>query len=144
MNDIHTTFRNQGLVRPREGRVLGGVVAGLGRRFGIDPWPARLLFVLVLMVIPGSQLLIYPVLWILMPSEDARGARVCAARRAAGRTGPPAALSSGDSAGIRTATVVRVVHSPTDHRRLGQRLSDRSTRDLPRQYGSRHSKSAGR
>jgi phage shock protein PspC (stress-responsive transcriptional regulator) len=71
MNEIHTTFRNQGLVRPREGRVLGGVVAGLGRRFGIDPWPARLLFVLVLMVIPGSQLLIYPVLWILMPSEDA-------------------------------------------------------------------------
>ena len=71
MNDIHTTFRNQGLVRPREGRVLGGVVAGLGRRFGIDPWPARLLFVLGLMVIPGSQLLIYPVLWILMPSEEA-------------------------------------------------------------------------
>jgi phage shock protein PspC (stress-responsive transcriptional regulator) len=70
MNDIHNTFRNQGLVRPRDGRVLGGVVAGLGRRFGIDPWPARLLFVLVLMVIPGSQLLIYPVLWILMPSEQ--------------------------------------------------------------------------
>jgi len=70
MNDIHQNFRNQGLVRPTEGRVLGGVVAGLGRRFGIDPWPARLLFVLVLMVIPGSQLLIYPILWILMPSEQ--------------------------------------------------------------------------
>ncbi|MGH3481424.1 MAG: PspC domain-containing protein, partial [Nocardioidaceae bacterium] len=41
-----------------------------GRRFGIDPWPARLLFVLLLMVIPGSQILIYPVLWILMPSEE--------------------------------------------------------------------------
>jgi phage shock protein PspC (stress-responsive transcriptional regulator) len=70
MNDIHQSFRSQGLVRPTEGRVLGGVVAGLGRRFGIDPWPARLLFVLVLMVIPGSQLLIYPILWILMPSEQ--------------------------------------------------------------------------
>ena len=69
MNDIHATFAAQGLVRPRDGRVLAGVVAGLGRRFGIDPWPARLLFVLLLMVIPGSQLLIYPVLWILMPSE---------------------------------------------------------------------------
>ena len=44
--------------------------AGLGRRFGIDPWPARLLFVLLLMVIPGSQILIYPILWILMPSEQ--------------------------------------------------------------------------
>ncbi|MFL6130586.1 MAG: PspC domain-containing protein [Mycobacteriales bacterium] len=69
MNEIHATFAAQGLVRPRDGRVLAGVVAGLGRRFGIDPWPARLLFVLLLMVIPGSQLLIYPVLWILMPSE---------------------------------------------------------------------------
>jgi phage shock protein C len=69
MNEIHSTLRGQGLVRPREGRVLGGVVAGLGRRFGIDPWPARLLFVLVLMILPGSQILIYPILWILMPSE---------------------------------------------------------------------------
>jgi len=49
--------------------VLGGVCAGLGRRFGLDPWPARLLFVLILMVIPGGQILIYPILWILMPSE---------------------------------------------------------------------------
>ena len=70
MNDIHQSFAQQGLVRPTEGRVLGGVCAGLGRRFGIDPWPARLLFILVLMLLPGSQILIYPVLWILMPSEE--------------------------------------------------------------------------
>jgi phage shock protein C len=70
VNDVHDTFRRQGLVRPREGRVLAGVIAGLGRRFGIDPWPARLLFTLILLVIPGSQLLIYPVLWILMPNEE--------------------------------------------------------------------------
>jgi phage shock protein C len=70
MNDIHRSFAQQGLVRPREGRVLGGVCAGLGRRFGIEPWPARILFVLLLMLIPGSQILIYPILWILMPSEE--------------------------------------------------------------------------
>jgi len=69
MNDIHSSFAQQGLVRPRDGRVLGGVAAGLGRRFGIAPWPSRLLFVLLLMVVPGSQILIYPILWILMPSE---------------------------------------------------------------------------
>ena len=73
MNDVHHSFARQGLVRPREERVLGGVCAGLGRRFGIAPWPARLLFVLLLMVIPGSQILIYPVLWILMPSEETVG-----------------------------------------------------------------------
>ena len=70
MNDIHQSFAQQSLVRPREGRVLGGVCAGLGRRFGLTPWTARLLFVLLLMVVPGSQLLIYPILWILMPAED--------------------------------------------------------------------------
>lgn len=67
MDSIHAAFRREGLVRVKDGRVLGGVIAGLGRRLGIDPWPARLLFLLVLMLIPGSQLLIYPILWILMP-----------------------------------------------------------------------------
>jgi len=66
---IHDEMARQGLVRPEQGRVLAGVCAGLGRRFGLDPWAARLLFVLVLMVLPGSQILVYPVLWILMPSE---------------------------------------------------------------------------
>ena len=73
MDDIRQSLARQGLVRPRDRRVLGGVCAGLGRRFGIDPWPARLLFVLLLMVVPGSQILIYPVLWILMPSEETVG-----------------------------------------------------------------------
>ena len=70
METVHTAFARQGLVRPQRGRVLAGVCAGLGRRFGIDPWPARLLFILTLLIIPGSQILIYPVLWILMPPEE--------------------------------------------------------------------------
>ena len=69
MNDIHQGFARQGLTRPSDGRVLGGVLAGLGRRLGIAPWPARILFVLLLLLIPGSQILIYPILWILMPAE---------------------------------------------------------------------------
>ncbi len=71
MGSIHDSFRGQGLVRPRQGRVIAGVCAGVGRRFGMDPWVTRLLFVAVLIILPGSQLLIYPLLWILMPSEDA-------------------------------------------------------------------------
>ncbi|MDM7854763.1 PspC domain-containing protein [Cellulomonas alba] len=70
MSTIHASMAGQGLVRPIEGRVLGGVCAGLGRRFGLSPWTTRLLFVLVLMVLPGSQVLVYPILWILMPSEQ--------------------------------------------------------------------------
>jgi phage shock protein C len=70
---IHQSFARQGLVRPQDGRVISGVCAGLGRRFGLGPWTTRILFVLLLMVLPGSQILIYPVLWILMPSEDSLG-----------------------------------------------------------------------
>ncbi|MEV4133170.1 PspC domain-containing protein [Dactylosporangium sp. NPDC049742] len=69
MESVHQSMRQQGLVRPAQGRVPGGVCAGLGRRFGIDPWPARLLFILILLLIPGSQILIYPILWIIMPAE---------------------------------------------------------------------------
>jgi phage shock protein PspC (stress-responsive transcriptional regulator) len=69
MKSIHDLFREHGLVRARDGRLIGGVVAGLGRRIGLEPWPSRLLFVLALLVIPGSQILLYPILWILMPLE---------------------------------------------------------------------------
>ena len=62
-------FRENGLVRPRQGRVIAGVCAGLGRRFGISPFAARVLFVVALLVLPGSQIIVYPILWILLPSE---------------------------------------------------------------------------
>lgn len=70
MTGIYESLWRSGLVRPLDGRVLGGVCAGLARRFGIDEWPMRWLFLIVLVVLPGSPLLIYPVLWILMPGED--------------------------------------------------------------------------
>ncbi|MFI5959103.1 PspC domain-containing protein [Cryptosporangium sp. NPDC051539] len=71
MNDVHRYLASKGLVRPREGRFLGGVCSGLGARIGLDPWPARALFLLTLFLIPGSQILfLYPILWILMPSEE--------------------------------------------------------------------------
>jgi phage shock protein C len=70
MDDIRAAFARQGLVRSTDRAILGGVCAGLGRRLGLTPWIARLLFLLVLMVIPGSQFLVYPALWILMPADD--------------------------------------------------------------------------
>ena len=69
MDEIRRSFARAGLYRSRDDRVLGGVFTGIGRRFGIDPWPARLLLILLLMIVPGSQLLVYPVLWVLMPKE---------------------------------------------------------------------------
>ncbi|VTR75260.1 PspC domain-containing protein [Cellulomonas hominis] len=70
MTGIYESMWRNGLVRPLDGRVLGGVCAGLARRFGIDAWPMRWLFLIVLIVLPGSPLLIYPLLWIFMPGED--------------------------------------------------------------------------
>jgi phage shock protein PspC (stress-responsive transcriptional regulator) len=70
MTGIYESMWRNGLVRPLDGRLLGGVCAGLARRFGIDPWPMRWLFLIVLIVLPGSPLLIYPLLWIFMPGED--------------------------------------------------------------------------
>lgn len=66
---VHDSFYRNGLVRPRHGRVIGGVCAGVGRRIGLEPWPTRWLFLLLLLVLPGSQIIVYPLLWILMPSE---------------------------------------------------------------------------
>jgi phage shock protein PspC (stress-responsive transcriptional regulator) len=69
MNSVRASFARAGLVRSRNSKVLGGVCAGLGRRFDIEPVPSRWLFVVALLVIPGSQILVYPALWFCMPLE---------------------------------------------------------------------------
>jgi phage shock protein PspC (stress-responsive transcriptional regulator) len=56
------------LVRPRNDRWIGGVCSGLARRFGISSNVMRLIFV-VSILLPGPQVLIYIILWMLMPSE---------------------------------------------------------------------------
>lgn len=56
------------LVRPRRGRIIGGVCAGLARRFGLPPTLVRLLFLLSCLL-PGPQFVIYIVCWIVMPEE---------------------------------------------------------------------------
>jgi phage shock protein C len=80
MDDIRSAFARQGLVRSSDSGILGGVCAGVGRRIGLTPWIARLLFVVLLMVLPGSQLLVYPVLWFLMPADDSVVAAVGSTR----------------------------------------------------------------
>ena len=69
MDPIRDFFASNDLYRSRDRSLLGGVFAGLGYRVGLQPWPARLVFTLVLLLLPGSQLLIYPVLWVLMPLD---------------------------------------------------------------------------
>ena len=57
-----------GLVRPRDGRIIAGVCAGLADRFGMSRTLVRVLFV-VSLLLPGPQILAYVFLWILIPSD---------------------------------------------------------------------------
>ncbi|WP_285114766.1 PspC domain-containing protein [Leifsonia sp. fls2-241-R2A-40a] len=63
------------LVRPRDGRILGGVCAGLAHRFGLQPWTVRALFLLSCLL-PGPQFIAYLVMWIIIPGEQQRSATV--------------------------------------------------------------------
>jgi phage shock protein PspC (stress-responsive transcriptional regulator) len=58
------------LVRPRDDRMIAGVCAALARRFGTSSTTMRVIF-LVSCLLPGPQFLLYLVLWVLVPSEEA-------------------------------------------------------------------------
>ena len=60
------------LGRPLQGRLLAGVCAGLARALVIDVTLVRLAF-LLLGLASGLGLLLYLVLWILVPREDLGG-----------------------------------------------------------------------
>ncbi len=62
-------MENRRLFRSRSDYMLGGVCAGLGRYFGIDATLLRLIFVLLVLA-GGSGVLLYIVLWIVIPRED--------------------------------------------------------------------------
>jgi phage shock protein PspC (stress-responsive transcriptional regulator) len=49
--------------------MIAGVAAGLADRFGMERGIMRLLFVLS-MILPGPQILIYIVLWVIIPDGD--------------------------------------------------------------------------
>jgi len=59
-------FREQELARPEEGRVIAGVSAAFARRYGINPFVAR---VITIAAAIGFTPLAYVALWVLMPLE---------------------------------------------------------------------------
>jgi phage shock protein PspC (stress-responsive transcriptional regulator) len=61
---------NKRLARSRTDVMLGGVCAGLANFLGIDPVIVRIFFVL-LVIFDGAGILIYLLLWLVMPKEDA-------------------------------------------------------------------------
>jgi phage shock protein PspC (stress-responsive transcriptional regulator) len=57
------------LSRPLNGRVIAGVCAAIARRFGWDVTTVRVLTVLSFLL-PGTQLIAYLLLWVLIPSDS--------------------------------------------------------------------------
>lgn len=62
------------LRRSRSNRMIAGVLGGLAKYFGFDPTLARVLYVILSVVsvaFPG--ILVYIILWIIMPEEEEAG-----------------------------------------------------------------------
>ncbi len=68
MNSTDKPYKK--LYRSRNERMIAGVCGGLAERFGIDPTIVRLLFVLFFFL-GGSALLVYVVMWLIVPLAPA-------------------------------------------------------------------------
>lgn len=68
--------RSKRLYRDPDDRVLGGVCSGLGAYFNIDPVIVRIIFVLIFFFPVGSSVLIYLILWIVVPKASSTAQRL--------------------------------------------------------------------
>ena len=64
------------LVRPREGRLIAGVCAGIGDYFGIDANVIRIAFAALTIFSAGVGALIYLVAWAVLPEEGEKSSIV--------------------------------------------------------------------
>lgn len=61
-------MENKRLTRSTSDRMVAGVAAGLAEYFDVDPTLMRLLFVLFTLL-GGPGLIVYIILWIVMPEQ---------------------------------------------------------------------------
>lgn len=65
-------MKDKKLARSKDDRMLAGVAGGLAEYLDIDPAIVRILFVIIALLGGGfTGILIYVVLWIVMPEQDA-------------------------------------------------------------------------
>jgi phage shock protein PspC (stress-responsive transcriptional regulator) len=57
------------LRRDTRNKVIGGVCAGIARRYGLSVSGLRLAFVLSC-ILPGPQFIAYILLWVLIPADE--------------------------------------------------------------------------
>jgi len=61
------------LIRPKDGRMIAGVCAGIGQFFGIDANLIRIVFALLTLLSAGAAALVYLVAWVVVPEEGESG-----------------------------------------------------------------------
>jgi phage shock protein C len=66
LSGANAWFAENGLSRPKEGRVLGGVSGAFARRYGVNRLVARVGVITVAIVFTP---LAYLALWVLMPND---------------------------------------------------------------------------
>jgi phage shock protein C len=66
--------RSRDWFRSRSDRMMAGVAGGLAEEFGLPTTIVRLGFVLLTIFTGGTGLILYAVLWFVMPEGDARDA----------------------------------------------------------------------
>jgi phage shock protein C len=59
-------FAENGLTRPKDGRMLAGVSAGFARRYEVNPLVSRIAALTVAIVLTP---LVYVAFWVLMPKD---------------------------------------------------------------------------
>jgi phage shock protein C len=99
---------NRRLYRHRSNRMIAGVCSGLGDYLQIDPTFVRIFFVLMALT-NGIGVLIYFLMWIIVPPEDARSASL----REAARTGADEIAEQARSMGEDLRQAVRSPNSQT-------------------------------
>ena len=78
METTETIRETRRLTRPRDGRWLGGVAAGLGAYFDLSPAIYRIAFV-ALSLAGGTGILLYIAAWLVIP-EEGQADSIAAAR----------------------------------------------------------------
>ena len=79
------------LYRSRTNRMWAGVAGGLGDYLNVDPTVIRLVFVLLGLLAFGTGLILYLILWVILPEEG----RVYASGSESSATSAPASATNG-------------------------------------------------
>ena len=71
-SSLTTSALSREWYRSREGKKIAGVCVGLAHELGIAATPVRLAFVLLTLIAGGAGLVLYLILWVVMPYRTER------------------------------------------------------------------------